>query len=367
MEKKKKIHVYPIFLAVYVIVVLVAAMFPLKKLWRYAEEYEISQPSKTMDVYVQELNANLWNEQVAETISAMPHEVQSDEECAGIVKELLGQGITYVRTAGDGSGETVNYALRVGDSVIGKVKLAEDRSKADEMQFDMLPWIVVDEEFDFNGLYNSIQVTVPNSYKVTLNGIELGSDHIIEDGIQFQLLKDYYESYSKLPVMVTYSFDHIIGELEPVIYNDKNEQVQIDETQGEEQFLSNCSEEETARLTDFTERFAERYLYYTSGVSSEPEAALKRLSPYISVGSDLEDRMKIALDGYGWTHTSSFNIEYTALNSVVSFGDGVYLCDFSAKYSTSGANGAEEQEYKAKIIVIDTNGDMRVADLSMYK
>ena len=371
MEKKKKSGLfYFLFLLVYILIVLGVIAFFMTKVWGFAEEFEAARPAHTMDAYVEDLNQNLWNDQVAQTIADMPHEVQSDEECAQVVKNMLSAGISYARTTGSGD-NSINYALRCGDKVIGKVTLIEDSSLADQVKYDMLPWIVSSEEFDFTGLYSSVEVTVPKSYTVMLNGIALGSEYIIEDDIQFDLLKDYYSSYPKLPVMVTYRFEHIIGELEPVILDDHGNEVLLDESRGQEQFLNNCSDAELAKLTDFTERFAERYQSYNAGIGDDPATVyVNRLAGYIMPGSDLEFRMKAAQDGLGWAHTNSINIEYTILNSAVSFGEGVYLCDYSSAFTTKGINGTQDFENNIKMIVIDKTGDMsdlRVAEMSMYK
>ena len=371
MEKKKKSGLcYFLFLLVYILIVLGVISFFLTKVWGFAEEYEASRPVHTMDAYVEDLNKNLWNDQVAQAIADMPHEFQSDEECAQVVKNMLSAGISYARTTGSGD-NSINYALRCGDKVIGKVTLIEDSSLADQVKYDMLPWIVSSEEFDFTGLYSSVEVTVPKSYTVMLNGIALGSEYIIEDDIQFDLLKDYYSSYPKLPVMVTYRFEHIIGELEPVILDDHGNEVLLDESRGQEQFLNNCSDAELAKLTDFTVRFAERYQSYNAGIGDDPATVyVNRLAGYIMPGSDLEFRMKAAQDGLGWAHTNSINIEYTILNSAVSFGEGVYLCDYSSAFTTKGINGTQDFENNIKMIVIDKTGDMsdlRVAEMSMYK
>lgn len=372
MEKKKKSgRFYFLSLLVYILIVLGVIAFFMTKVWGFAEEYEAARPAHTMDAYVEDLNQNLWNDQVAQTIADMPHEVQSDEECAQVVKNMLSAGISYARTASTGSADSINYALRCGDKVIGKVTLIEDSSLADQVKYDMLPWIVSSEEFDFTGLYSSVEVTVPKSYTVMLNGTALGSEYIIEDNIQFDLLKDYYSSYPKLPVMATYRYEHIIGELEPVILDDHGNEVLLDESRGQEQFLNNCSDAELAKLTDFTERFAERYQSYNAGIGDDPATVyVNRLAGYIMPGSDLEFRMKAAQDGLGWAHTNSINIEYTILNSAVSFGEGVYLCDYSSAFTTKGINGTQDFENNIKMIVIDKTGDMsdlRVAEMSMYK
>ena len=135
--------------------------------------------------------------------------------------------------------------------------------------------------------------------------------------------------------------------------------------------MNNCSEEELAKLTDFTERFAERYQSYNAGIGGDPATVYaNRIAGYIMPGSDLEFRMKAVQDGLGWAHTNSIDIHYTTLNSAVSFGGGVYLCDFSSAFTTNGINGTQDFENNIKMIVIDKTGDMsdlRVAEMSQYK
>ena len=372
MEKKKKSGLgYFLGLLIYVLVALTAIAFLMVWLWGFAEEYEDSRPTGTMNAYIQSLNENLWSDQIAQTIAGMPHEFQSDEECAQVVKEMLNQGISYARTASGGSADQVNYSLLCGSKIIGKVTLMEDSSKADQVRHGMLPWIVTAEEFDFSGLYSSVEVTVPDNYTVTLNGVALGEEYIVGEPIPFSLLEDYYGSYDQLPVMVTYRADHLFGQMEPVVHDSNGNVFQLDQTRGEEQFLNNCSGEEMERLTDFTERFAERYQYYMAAVGDDPATVYAdRLSGYILKGSDLEFRMKAAQDGLFYAHSNSMRVNQTTLNSAVSFGGGVYLCDFSSDFTVWGRNGEEDQENHMRMIVVDVRGDMsdlRVAELSKYK
>ena len=77
--------------------------------------------------------------------------------------------------------------------------------------------------------------------------------------------------------------------------------------------------------------------------------------------------MKIAQDGLSWAHTYSIEVESTVLNSVVSFGGGVYLCDYSSEFTTKNVNGTQNFITNAKIIVIDNNGDLRVEQMDMYE
>lgn len=96
--RKKKRNGYAIFMCVYIVIVLVLVGVGLTWLWGYAVAYEDSQPTNTMDKVVEELNKSFWNDDMAATIAAMPHEAQTDEECAEIIKSMIGSGVSYKRS-----------------------------------------------------------------------------------------------------------------------------------------------------------------------------------------------------------------------------------------------------------------------------
>lgn len=364
MARKKKLgsKIYAICLAVYILILAGAIFYGLNIVWRYAEEYELAQPALTMDAYVEDLRENLWGEGIEETIKAMPHEMQTDEECAQIVQEMLSAGITYSRQAGSSdSGMTINYNLRCGDSVFGKVTLKEDESKTDQVEFGMLPWIIYEEEFDFTGLYTSIQVTAPASYTVELNGHKLGSEYVIEEGIHYNVLEGYYEDYPNLPTKVTYKFDNIIGTLEPVIYDEDGNVVTIDPNQDDSQFIKGVQGEQLDRLTEFANGFVNTYKKYICGVGS-----YQKLVPYMKIGSELDERMKLMADGLGYAHTASITINYVNVNNAISLGEGMYIIDLTDEATALQPAGEVTETENMKIIVTDTGTDIRAVTMDMY-
>ena len=91
MAVKKKNNgrtAYFICLAVYVVLLIIASCFGLSVVWQYAKEYENSRPLNVVNDYVAHLQENLWDDNIANTIANMPHEFQSDEECAEHVKPV---------------------------------------------------------------------------------------------------------------------------------------------------------------------------------------------------------------------------------------------------------------------------------------
>ena len=179
-----------------------------------------------MDAYIHGLSQNLWDEGIEETVKAMPHEVQSDDEVAEHVREMLSGGISYVRKGGGGNGRAV-YGLRCNGHEFGTVTITEvddyvsafDTSKFpwSLLPWSIRPWKVESETFDFNGLYSSIEIVIPRSYTVLLNGFKLSEDYIIERNIPYDVLRKYYERYDGLPTKVRYRFDNVIGSINPEI------------------------------------------------------------------------------------------------------------------------------------------------------
>lgn len=372
MARKKKNSgrkTYFICLSIYAVLLIAASCFGLSIVWKYAEEYENSLPQKVIDAYVANLSENLWDDSIADTIANMPHEVQTDEECAEYVKELLSNGITYTRGLSNDGGVTINYELRCNNNVFGKVSLIEDESYADKVRFGMLPWKVFKEEFDFNALYSSVTVTVPKNYEVYLNNVKLGSEYIVEEGIHYDVLEDYYEQFSDLPTKVTYQFDNVIGTIEPKILDENGNEVVIDETKDDSQFVKDCSKDELDKLSEYTVRFVDRYLRFICGVG-DSMYAYEQLVPYMELDSELDQRMKMAMDGLSWSHTSSVRVDSSTLNGAVELGDGFYLLDVSvsstAVYPGKGETGEVKNDQNMKIIVKDTAGDIRAISLELY-
>lgn len=365
-KKRQGAKIYAICLSAYILLLAAVIMVGLSKMWEYAVEYEQSRPENVMDEYVADLSKNLWDDSIAQTIADMPHEMQSDEECAQIVQEMLRSDISYARISSE---ETLTqvYSLRCNGSPFGKVTLKEDESKADQVKYGMLPWLIYKEEFDFTGLYSSIEITVPASFSVQLNGNTLGQEYIVESGIHMDVLEDYYGAYSNLPTKVTYRFDNIIGELEPAIFDDDGNEFTIDPDKDDSQFIKSVDEERLARFSDFAGRFVERYEKYISGIyKNEIEYGYQKISPYIKTDSDIASRLKMMQDGLYWSHNSYLNVNSVTLNGAIGLGEDTYIVDISFSFTVGTPRGDESYDENAKLIVTDIGGDVRAVTMDMY-
>lgn len=391
-RKKRGSAGYTIFLIVYIIAVFTVAFFVLKKVWVLAEEYENSRISHVIENYIDDLSRNL-DSSFAGTVAAMEHPMQTDEECIAVAKEMLNSGITYERYKSADEGRRVIYRLKCDNGVFGEVELYRDPSKipddletldkleklgetdfvqsistlAELFSFtkwftrdELTPWSVGETEFYFEGLYSSIQVTVPKTYPVTLNGHQLGPEYITDDNIHYNVLEKYYEDYSGLPVKVTYVFDRIIGNMEPVIYDDEGNVAVIDSERDDSQFIKPCSDDEMNRLRSFSENFLKYYVGYTSGAyKNEVEYGYGHLRPYIKTGSDIDSRMIAAQDGIYYAHSPA-TLNSAWLSSAIRLTEGVYICNVGYSANSQTPRGYEEVSVEMKLIVVDNNGDLRV-------
>jgi len=215
-RKTRNKIIYWALLILYTAALLAGSVFVLKTVWEFAERYEESMPDDVIDSYIATLNGDLWEQGLSDTMAAMEHPYQTDEECRDVVMGMLNGDIYHVRTVSDEEGLDA-YSLRCGGSSFGTVYLAKDETKKAtfevlgrelELPWDLRPWKVYKQEFDLSGLYTSVQVTIPSTYSVQVNGVTLGAENIVEEGIQFDSLKAYYSVNPSLPTKCTYRADN---------------------------------------------------------------------------------------------------------------------------------------------------------------
>ena len=219
---------------------------------------------------------------------------------------------------------------------------------------------------------------IPFERKVSHERISLMSpnSNFTIDFTSEDLLKDGQESYTVLRA----PFDQWLAEqaenagaeyicgiaVEKLIKDENGNDFVIDPNKDDSQFIKPCDESELARLSKFAVGFVDRYLTYTSG-AVDPSYGYQRLMPYLKLGADLDTRMKEAMDGLSWAHTASVRVNSTVLNNATAIGDGFYICDITANATTFvPGKGEVEDTSNMRVIVVDTNDDIRAISLELY-
>ena len=366
--------IYTLLLLAYMIAITYIGYTWLVRVNDYAEQYELSRPSKAVDAYLEALNRDRWNDGVARAVQAMPHEAQSDEEIRAFVQDKLSAGVTAVRKSGVSETGTQTYSLRCSNREIGSMSIAEDQNyrgkvKLDEMPWPLVsrflpgilewglkPWVLAHDEFDFTNLYNSVEVTVPSTYSVLINGTPLDQSYIVEEGIHYDVYEDYYYDLPMLPTKVTYRYNNAIGDVQIQVLDEDGNPFTIDPDKGDVQFIKPVDEETQQRLMDLMRPFTERYLLFRSG-ATDSMTALNNLKPYIIPGSDIDKRAQNALDGLSWAHTSSFKLSDYRFNGILPLANSCYVCSVTATTDTyTYGKGEVTDVLDLSVIVCDFGG-----------
>ncbi len=337
----------------------------------YAEQYELSRPQKAVDSYLEALNRDQWNDGMQRAVESMPHEAQTDEEIKAFVQSRIAGGVTAVRKAGGSENGSITYSLRSNGQEFGTMSIAEDvnyqgKLNLDEMPWPLVqrflpgilewglkPWYVTGDSFDFTSLYNALEIIVPSTYSVYINGTLLGSEYIVEEGIHYDVYEDYYYDLPTLPTKVMYRYDKVIGNVQTEILDENGTPFTVDPNQGDLQFVKAPDEYTQQRLMNLMENFTEKYLLFRSG-ATDSMTALNNLKPYIIPNSDIDKRAQNALDGLSWAHTSSFKMVDYRYNWTLPLTNGCYVCNVSATTQTyTYGKGEVSDEMNLSVIVYD--------------
>ena len=368
--------IYVVLLTLWILFLAAVCLYILSQVWAYASVYDDTQKEPVIEAYMNKLRENVWDDSIAATVAAMPHPMQTDEEVGALVKDmLLNDELSYAEKPGFVRGDSVTSNLLCGNNIFGEVTLREDTSKnlvkdvdlpdvvvgalakmGVAIQPELYPWKVAEESFDFSGLYSSVSVTVPESYRVTLNGITLDDGYIVEKNIPFDVLEAYYYRYDNLPTKVTYQVDNLMGHVEPVIYDANGEVTVIDEEASDAQFLKPVDDEETwNRLAEHLNGFSDAYLCLSAS-TGDPISAYGVLANYIEAGSELDTKLRQVFLIGDWSHNSYYQYQGFELLNAWQVDQNCYVAEYRASATVNQPAGPVALDRTLRSVV-DASGD----------
>jgi hypothetical protein len=371
--------IYVVLLTLWILFLAAVCLYILSQVWAYASVYDDTQKEPVIEAYMKKLRENVWDDNIAATVAAMPHPVQTDEEVGALVKEmLLNDELTYAEKPGFVRGDSVTYNLFCGDNIFGEVTLRQNTAKnlvkdvdlpdvvigalakmGVAIQPELYPWKVAEESFDFSGLYSSVSVTVPESYKVTLNGVTLDDGYIVERDIPFDVLEAYYYRYDNLPTKVTYHFDNLMGHVDPVVYDANGEVFVIDKEASDAQFLKPVDDEETwNRLAEHLNGFSDAYLCLSAS-TGDPISAYGVLANYIEAGSELDNKLRQVFLIGDWSHNSYYQFQGFELLNAWQVDQNCYVAEYRASATVNQPAGPVALDRTLRSVV-DASGDHMV-------
>lgn len=370
--------IYVVVLTLWVLALAAVCLYILSQVWAYASVYDETQVEPVIESYVANLRENLWDDSIAETVEAMPHPVQSNEEVRQLVREILmTDEISYAEKTGAVQSDSITYYLLCGENAFGEVTVVQDTSRnlVENVNLppvvigalakmgvaiipELHPWKVAGESFDFSGLYSSVTVTVPEDYRVTLNGVTLGEEYITERDIHFDNLETYYYRYDNLPTKVTYHFDNIMGHMDPVITNQAGTEITIDPDRDDSQFMTEVTDPAILeKIRAHINSFSDAYLHLSAS-TGDPAGPYNEVLNYIEPGSEMDNSLKqIFLIG-DWSHNSYYQYKGSEVDTVYLIGSGFYLVEYYARATVNQPAGPVDLERHLRSILDDTGDHM---------
>lgn len=358
-SEKKKIT-FGMGLLLYVMIMVLVGYTLIIVLWKYAEQYERTLPTDYMDSYVEGLDMDYIRKKANEALASVPHEFQTDAECADYVLSAAGDSISYSRTTSQGGDDTVSYSVSCGALKVATVTLAQDYNG--KVLFSMVPWKLVSENYNFEVGYTPVKVMVPAGGRLEINSKSVDESYISQQNVMYPDSEAYYAQYPTFPYWNEYTVEHLVGNVEFNVY-DASGSLCVPDDNGFYISQPLAGDDMYARISGFIDNFLYRYIYFTSALNQDYWGGYVSLQGYLLDGSDLQRRMYNAIDGLTWANSSGFTINSLELHSISRLGNGWYVCDFTSTFNIV-EKGTTTNNYK--LLIWDNNNDIRAADLDMY-
>lgn len=356
MAKRRKSNlIFTICILLYAIIFLVGLAFGLDWLWGYMTSYEASRSNHTVERYMAQLTPDYICDKSADLIAKADASVQSEADCRRVLTEALDGKFTHVKNLGESTEEKTAYLIRCGSRIIGRFEMTQ----TGENEHGFPVWTVTADSFDLSYLLSpGHTVTVPETYSVTVNGAQLGEGHIIDSGIQFPLLDEFYDDYS-LPTLVTYQTGTTLGATDLIVTDPDGDPVVIDETTSNDSMLPLCGDSDAAMLDAIVSDLIQDYVDFTSCTNSDTYGNYERLKVHLVPNGPLAKRMKDAIAGLKWVSDRHAKVAGIDIAYRVDIGGGKYLCDVVYRVDTRNITGSVQTESHVKIIFTETNDGLK--------
>jgi len=365
-----------VILILWILFLSACGLYVLNEVWNYASVYDQTQIDPVIEDYFNRLQTNMWSDRMAALGGTMPHPTKTDAEVKGLIQAKLRQNtLSYAVKPGFARSDSVTYNILCGADTIGEVVLTHDTTvnlvkdidlpsavvgvlakMGVAIQPELYPWKVAGESFDFAelGLYSSVRVTVPETYRVEVDGVTLGPEYIIETGIKYDNLTNLYYEYEGLPTKVTYKLEDSMGDSTVVIYDEDGNVFQIDENAGDAQFMKQLDDATRMSYADFINGFADKFLQMRSN-TIEPMYAYDQLAPYIKKGTEMDNRLLQSMIDT-WSHNSYYQFNGSQILRAYEFVDQLIIIEFHAEASAQQPAGPNVISSDFRAVIDQSSG-----------
>ena len=346
-RRKQSARRFALGMVVYALTFIVLTAIGLRIFWGFIDGYEKSQPSHAIDSYIESFDSEHIRALCADFVSALDHELQSEEDSYAIIEGLFKGELRYSKNSVESTEDRLVYRILSEDRMLGTMAL--NRSG----EGNNVVWTVSDERFDFSDLVNSAEFLAPAEWQISCNGATLGEKYITETGIRYPSMEEAYDYGFKLPTLVRYRIGNYIGEPEILALDAEGNEAQLQNDPAAYTLADRCTEDVRARMEDFTVRFLPLYIAFMSNTNHNAYDNYARVHPYLLPGSDLESRFYNAIGGQVYSHSKGDYLHDVVVHGVFEIKEGQYLIDVDYMVDTTGNAGTIANEAGMLIVAED--------------
>lgn len=234
-------------------------------LGKYEEIYQSSLPyhiaDNTIEMFAKQDLDGIWG-----LVKNKPTHTEFETE--GTIKKYLkdlisNKEFTYQPTE-DYAENSPEYYIISEKTIIAKLKLAEDETN--KLPYGFKNWKADDLEF-YSAANNKFKITLPEGYKLTVNGIEVPIAYRTQQDLEPEENK-YLKPHAELPKMCVYEAEGLFAE--PVIKvtdtEGKEAKAEKDKTTGEYKVnvRSECSDKDKKEIEKFGIKFTTDFANFIS-------------------------------------------------------------------------------------------------------
>lgn len=205
--RKKKNYKFRKFWKIYAIVIavlIVGVVIININAWDTMVTYEAAQPEHVLDEALKDIAAG----KVDVKIEGNSFEDTTEIAKAKFLESVSGKELSYMLDSKSYDVENPIYDVLVNDQTVCKVTLSAKNKRPLMAILSIYDWEVAKLEPVITlGAQQSVKVTVPENFKVTVNNVTLGTEYISGEPkpvANFQKIEEYVAQYVAVPKYITY-------------------------------------------------------------------------------------------------------------------------------------------------------------------
>lgn len=367
--KRKKISVYWIGLGIYTVILLILS-------WRFLDytdkaliQYEDSQPEAAMEIYMTEFKNMIADGTLCEKIEMpkVPNAFEPEDAYNELYEARLADigNYSFDRDADGYSTQEPVYCIYGDGTPVAKVTLSALNERTVFGILTIMDWEVKTVTPVLDTELLSYTVQIPDTYKATVNGIELNDDSLTGTIIENPEFANV-SLYVKMPYQVEYEVSELVNEPEIKVFDADGKEIVVTLDEDGNVYASGpritqIPEErynDALKMAQAWDNFLTRDLNGENNGMSVIQQYLVRDSYYWNIASDYARSVDIT---YISEHTLSgqpySDIE---ISDYISYGENCYSCHIYFEKNmilTSGARRVNTIDSTFYFVLYDDSDD----------